>query len=325
MKEHPKISVIVPIYNAEKYLHRCIDSLLAQTFTDFEILLIDDGSTDNSGKICDEYAAQDIRVRVFHKENGGVSSARQLGIDKAKGEYSIHADPDDWVEPEMLYDLYHKALCDNADMVICDFYIDKQTGVEMCKQNIQECIPSNVFERLISQKLHGSCWNKLIRRECYKLYNVHFPSNIIRWEDLYVMCSLLMHPMKVCYLPKAYYHYDQMLNPNSIVRKPTMKGLNSQIYFISHFMKMGISDSLMYQAKIATKTLAYKSGLINLKDVVSLYDETNDKYLRENHSTDIYSFGLGLLLKGKIIEAYLLRFFYGYYVNIKQIVKRLIY
>ena len=83
----PQISVIVPVYNTEKYLHRCIDSILSQTFTDFEVLLIDDGSTDSSGEICDEYAAKDSRVRVFHKENGGVSSERNMGLDNAYGEY----------------------------------------------------------------------------------------------------------------------------------------------------------------------------------------------------------------------------------------------
>ena len=98
----PKISVIVPVYNTEKYLHRCIDSILAQTFTDFELLLIDDGSKDNSGAICDEYAAKDSRVRVFHKENGGVSSARNLGLDNVRGEWVTFVDSDDWVEKEYI-------------------------------------------------------------------------------------------------------------------------------------------------------------------------------------------------------------------------------
>ena len=106
--DSPKISVIVPVYKAEAYLHRCVDSLLAQTFQDFEVLLVDDGSPDRSGEICDEYARKDSRVRVFHKENGGVSSARQYGMDHAQGEYTIHADPDDWVEPTMLEELYRK-------------------------------------------------------------------------------------------------------------------------------------------------------------------------------------------------------------------------
>ena len=98
----PKISVIVPVYNVEQYLPRCIDSILNQTFTDFELLLIDDGSTDGSGAICDEYARKDSRIRVFHKENGGVSSARNLGLYNAKGKYIAFIDADDWVESRSL-------------------------------------------------------------------------------------------------------------------------------------------------------------------------------------------------------------------------------
>ena len=96
------VSVIVPVYKAEKWLHRCVDSILTQTMEDFELLLIDDGSPDRSGEICDEYAAKDSRVRVFHKENGGVSSARNLGLDNAKGEYICFLDSDDWIDSETL-------------------------------------------------------------------------------------------------------------------------------------------------------------------------------------------------------------------------------
>ena len=127
----PLISVIVPVYNTEKYLPRCIDSILAQTFTDFELLLIDDGSTDKSGTICDEYAKKDKRIRVFHKENGGVSTARQLGIDKAIGIYSIHTDGDDWIEKDMLKDMYDKIIEKNADILIADFFINNQQKEEI--------------------------------------------------------------------------------------------------------------------------------------------------------------------------------------------------
>ena len=115
------VSIIVPVYKAEKYIHQCIDSLLAQTYSNIEVILVDDGSPDNCGKICDEYAAKDCRVKVIHQQNGGVSVARQTGIDHATGEYSIHADPDDWVELNMIEELVAKAVADNADMVICDY------------------------------------------------------------------------------------------------------------------------------------------------------------------------------------------------------------
>ena len=100
--DSPIISVIVPVYNVEQYLPHCIDSILTQTFTDFEVLLIDDGSTDNSGRICDEYAKKDNRIRVFHKENGGVSSARNVGLDNAEGEFLGFVDGDDILSPVYL-------------------------------------------------------------------------------------------------------------------------------------------------------------------------------------------------------------------------------
>lgn len=96
---NPKLSVIVPVYKAEKYLHRCVESILTQTFTDFEILLIDDGSPDRSGEICDEYAKKDSRIKVFHKLNGGASDARNVGLDNAQGEYVCFVDSDDVVDP----------------------------------------------------------------------------------------------------------------------------------------------------------------------------------------------------------------------------------
>lgn len=98
----PKISIIVPVYNVEKYLRKCIDSILNQTFKDFELILIDDGSTDESGKICDEYNLKDNRIKVIHKENGGLSSARNAGLDIAQGEYIGFVDSDDWIESDQI-------------------------------------------------------------------------------------------------------------------------------------------------------------------------------------------------------------------------------
>ena len=98
----PAISIIIPVYKAEKYLLRCLDSISKQTFEDFEVIMVDDGSPDNSGTICDEFVERDNRFNVVHKENGGVSSARAIGVEIAKGKYSIHFDPDDWVEENML-------------------------------------------------------------------------------------------------------------------------------------------------------------------------------------------------------------------------------
>lgn len=200
-----KISIIVPVYKAEKTLDKCIASILSQTFTDFELLLIDDGSPDGSGKICDHYALKDERIHVIHKNNGGVSSARQAGVDVARGEYSIHVDPDDWVEPEMLQELYRCAKRHDADMVICDFYENTRKSQTYVKQT-----PSLNNDELLVQlfsTVMGSTCNKLIKTECYKIYDVQFPREFNYCEDLYVIASFVAKKISISYLNKAFYHY----------------------------------------------------------------------------------------------------------------------
>lgn len=216
INKKPAISVIIPVYKAEKYLHRCVDSLLIQTFLDFEVLLIDDGSPDSSGNICDEYARKDSRIRVFHKENGGVSSARQCGVNHALGEYTIHADPDDWVEPNMLEMLYKKAKEENADMVICDFYEECNNKRRYVKQRPTALDHNTVLHELF-QQLHGSCWNKLLKRVCYK-DEVCFTPNLTFCEDLCFNALILKKNIKISYLPCAFYHYVQNVNEESLTR-----------------------------------------------------------------------------------------------------------
>ena len=200
------ISIIVPIYKAEETLYRCLDSIKMQTFTDFEVLMVDDGSPDQCGKMIDEYASRDHRFKAFHKENGGVSSARQFGIDHACGEYTIHVDPDDWVEPTMLEELYKKAKEEDADMVICDFFVNTYKGQHYLSQK-----PSSLHHDIILKELfehiHGSCCNKLVKLSCYKKWNIKFPLSLSRCEDQYVIASLLLRDIKVSYLPTAFYHY----------------------------------------------------------------------------------------------------------------------
>ena len=219
MKSDPLISIVVPVYNVEKFLCTCLDSILSQTYTNWEAILVDDGSKDNSGKISDEYAQKDHRIKVLHKQNGGVSDARQAGLDAAKGEYIIHADPDDWVEPKMLEELLHKAKEENADMVICDTIWEKGTITELHIERPTSLDNEIILCDLFDGKIHGSCWNKLVRRSIFKQYNVKFPQGVQLREDLYVVASLLIHPIKVSYLNKAFYHYVIGENPNSLTWK----------------------------------------------------------------------------------------------------------
>ena len=217
MNLYVRVSIIVAVYNAELYLKRLLDSIVAQTMKDFEVIIVDDGSNDSSGKICDEYAKLDQRIRVIHKQNAGVSAARQTGLDNAEGEYVIHADADDWIEPTMLEELYNKAKTDKADIVICDFYDENNKGeVLLRKQKPSSLHHLSVLSDLF-KNLHGSCWNKLVRRVCYEKYNIKFPEGINHCEDLLTWVELLQKNLRVSYLNRAFYHYCE--NKNSITRK----------------------------------------------------------------------------------------------------------
>lgn len=158
----PTISIIVPVYKVEKYLHCCVDSILAQTFTDWELLLIDDGSPDRSGEICDEYASKDARIKVFHKENGGVSSARNLGIDKAEGEWLCFIDSDDTIQPTYLDDF---ELDKEKSDIYMQGYVKIKKGKVIDKHSFLNCNETDFFAILAYSEE-----NCIINSPCFKLY-----------------------------------------------------------------------------------------------------------------------------------------------------------
>ena len=217
MKTKPKVSIIVPVYKSEKYLDTCVESLLVQTLSDIEILLIDDGSPDNSGLLCDKFANSDSRVKVFHNTNHGVSYTRQFGLEHAQGEYVIYVDPDDWVDREMLETMYEKAVSEQADVVICDILLEKGTKRKILKQEPLSLEHQQVLREMF-YRIHGSCCNKLIRTSCYRNPDVRFPLGLDCFEDLYVVSAIMKEPVKVVYLGKAFYHYVVGVNENSLVK-----------------------------------------------------------------------------------------------------------
>lgn len=188
-------------------MRKCIDSILAQTFTDFECLLIDDGSTDNSPNICNEYAQKDARIKVYHKPNGGLSDARNYGIERAQGEYTIFFDPDDWVDAGYLTDLYAKAVETDADMVICDYYSQDPYQIKHVKQKPTSFNHHDILKDMIVGKLYGFTWNKLLKRDLYSRFDLQYAFGMYGCEDQYTMCQLLKKDIKIAYLPQAYYHY----------------------------------------------------------------------------------------------------------------------
>lgn len=175
-------SVIVPVYNTEKYLRRCVDSILAQTFTDFELLLINDGSSDNSGAICDEYAEKDSRVRVFHKENGGVSSARNLGLDNARGEWITFVDSDDWVESNWLYCFSTKINQIGTEYLIVTYarsLFEENTRLIIHNGSVGYLSKDDYFKR----GEYGYLWNKCFCADIIKKQSLSFDLSMDCFED----------------------------------------------------------------------------------------------------------------------------------------------
>lgn len=211
----PAISIIVPIFNMEHLMRHCIDSLLAQTFTDYELLLIDDGSKDGSWGICQEYARKDARIGIYHKENGGLSDARNYGLSKAIGKYTIFADPDDWVSPEGLDRLYATAEREQADMTMCDLYREDEYSRHYVCQRPQSLQAEDVLKELFAN-IQGFTVNKLIRRDVYTRFGISYPKGIYGCEDQYTMAAILLHDIKIAYEPVAFYHY--MYNSASLTR-----------------------------------------------------------------------------------------------------------
>ena len=204
----PLVSIIVPVYNAEKYLNRCIDSILSQTMTDFELLLIDDGSKDESGCICDEYAEKDAHVRVFHKPNGGVSSARNLGLDNAKGKWITFVDADDRCSCNYLEHLLSK-VDDDTDLIISYAVICDSTG-EKAEVYPEYRVNATNIERLFvdsDMHWHTSPWAKLYRASIIYENSLRFNEMMHIGEDADFLFSFMLITDKIYVSSDTDYYY----------------------------------------------------------------------------------------------------------------------
>ena len=281
----PKISVIVAVYNAEAYLDKCVQAILAQTFRNFEVLLINDGSSDSSGEMCDEYAKKDSRIRVIHQSNGGVAQARQTGIENARGEYSIHADPDDMMAPTQLEVLYRKAKQSHADMVICDFFKQRARYTKRSNQRPTKLSASSIIDDLLNSKLHGPLWNKLIRTSLYNKFDIKFVPRLNYCEDLLVCVKLLMHNIKVAYVNEALYYYNMVINDNSITRNYSREKLELRLEFLRHlFAAIPEGKHEMGKVNVAT-SVAYQClqwGVLTDKEYAEIFGKYK-KLFKKSH------------------------------------------
>ena len=211
----PLISIIVPVYNAESTLNQCIDSIINQKFTDWELLLVNDGSSDRSGEICDEYAAKDSRIKVFHKENGGVSSARNVGIDNSLGKWVTFIDSDD----KIFDDIFSLLKYSNGDLIVFNFIIDQNTKEYpqyLFKENTLYC---NVqMKQLLEQYIHSLIfrvpWGKFYRRDL--IGSLRFDTNIRIGEDTLFVLKFLNKCSSILLRKEIYYYWEELNIDNSI-------------------------------------------------------------------------------------------------------------
>lgn len=220
MDKAPKLTVITPVYNVEPYLRQCLDSIRAQTFTDWEAIIVDDGSTDGSGAVCDEYAAADPRFRVVHKENGGQSSARNMALDLARGEYLGFVDSDDWIEPDMYRTLVadiEKYGADIAKCGYCKVFPGKvKNGSGFSRFRV---VGHDEFVRLVydDRKVHSFLCDRIFRRD---VFTVRLAEGVY-FEDFRVMIELADKVTKVSLNPAVFYNYR--IREDSTTALPKLK------------------------------------------------------------------------------------------------------
>lgn len=224
------ISIIVPVYNVEAYLRRCVDSILTQTYSNFELILVDDGSTDRSGALCDEYARLDSRVLSFHKKNGGLSSARNAALRIAKGDYFGFVDSDDWIFPTMFERMMNVVEKYAAEVVICNYQLSYDTRIEQVDFYAQEHVFDNVeaTKEILKNRLMSShVWNKLFKKTLFE--GIFFPEGRL-YEDIATTYKLLFKANKVVVSPFVGYNYFQ--NDNGICLSVPM---DMERYFAKKF------------------------------------------------------------------------------------------
>ena len=255
------ISIIIPIYNAEKYLSKCLDSIIAQSYTNWEAILVDDGSPDNCGKICDEYAAKDKRFKVIHQENKGVVNARNNALVNAKGDFLAFVDSDDTIEPTMLEEMHTFAEEKGADIVYCNInaiFLNNTCKVDIIKiENGEDAI-----KNLLIEKLQGWLWNKLIKKTFWDKCTITTNENAVVMEDTYISIQLFAHSPKIISIDSYLYNYNRTNeNAATVLNKDVIIKAQSNIDNIySWLVKKNLFEK--YKKEFAHMAMTLKIALL---------------------------------------------------------------
>ena len=314
---NPLISVIVPVYKVERYLPRCIESILGQTYTNFELILVDDGTPDRSGVICDRYAEKDSRIRVIHKENGGVSTARNIGIDTAKGEWITFIDSDDWVKENYL-DVLVSPLSDEEFTLVVGrlewrYLTIGKRELDVRIINVDDIAESDVLHISESMEFHGPCY-KLFSTDVLRGNNIRFPEGIALAEDTIFVNRYLKHCHKICMTGKTIYYYNR-LNESSVTAAPRYfdkrsawdaEYIDSYIEWIDVYKtnetlrKRIVSQKAIGRYLINARSLTHSFGLDIAKQKIAEISEYYEKWIDfSNEEMD----NIGVHIKEKNVDA----------------------
>jgi len=279
------LSIIVPVYNDEKNLPRCVESILSQTFNNFECLLIDDGSTDNCPLICDNFAKKDGRIRVYHKNNEGISKTRQFGIDNAIGSYTVFIDSDDRIDARFFFNIMQIIYNEKHEIIFMDFWEENYLGIELYNnQKPPDTETDTILKLVLEGVLRGCLWNVIIKKNLYKQNNIGFIDSINYGEDTLFILELLLNNPVVGYLPGAYYHHS--FNRNSFTRQNQKKRFIERIKFLNYVPLLlskknreDLNDHNFFP--LNDKYEMFCSGVFSRKEYYNLFPVSFTPYFKE--------------------------------------------
>lgn len=275
--QNPKVSVIVPIYNVEKYLDRCLRSIQEQSFEDYEVLMINDGSPDNSAAIAQDYENKDKRFKLFTKPNGGLSDARNYGIERATGDFIAFIDSDDYIHKDYLYTMYHECVDNDADMSYCRYKYELfDSGIKIpiivsaAKEVMKTRDALNILIR--DNYLQSYAWNKLYRRSLFIDNDIRYPK--MYFEDIATSGRVLYHANKIAISDKYLYYYVR--RAGSIMTTMDARKINDYMRSVlivrNHIQEKGLYD----EYKKSVRSMSKKMFLLNIYSIFRLHIITLD-------------------------------------------------
>ena len=305
-----KISVVVPVYNVEKYLEKCLNSIINQTYKNIEIIVVDDGSTDSCGQLCDEYAIMDKRIIVIHKKNGGLSDARNVGIDNATGKFICFIDSDDYVESNMIEKLYSVCKETNSDICCCGKFIENTSNTKISNsKDFFICSSEEALERMLTiNDIETSAWDKIYKTSLFKNNDIKYPVNEI-YEDMSTTYKVIDKAEKICHIPIPLYHYvirNDSISHSPFYRKQLQLITNSQIikeFIYSKYPKLNEAAEYFYYLQLITilQKIKYSSNFNDNKDI---YEKLNNDF-KESFFKILKNKYMSFFKKNMIILQYL--------------------